>query len=202
MPIPKNRYNKALLPSLGIGAFLFYADEENMTAEKEDKRDWSNVWKNPFVIAWLVILTIVLAVNFFMVSMAIVTNPGLVVDDFYEQGKNMDKILAEQKRMEQLGWKLNIDMPILSEGKAQKVTLKVLDDNDQAMNVDSAILYFYRPSNRDLDGEQPLTSSGINGVYQTDFSLPLKGKWDLVMEITKGEEVFNVGRSIMVQDPE
>jgi len=173
-----------------------------MTADKQDNRDWSNVWKNPFVIAWLVILTIVLAVNFFMVSMAIVTNPGLVVDDFYEQGKNMDKILAEQKRMEQLGWQLDIDLPILSEGKAQTVTLKVLDKDNQPMAVDSAILYYYRPSDRDLDGEQALTAVEPAGSYQTDFSLPLKGKWDLVMEITKGDDVYNIGRSIMVQDPE
>jgi hypothetical protein len=32
------------------------------------------------------------------------------------------------------------------------------------------------------------------------INLPLKGKYDLVMEITKGDEVFNLGRSIMVQD--
>ncbi|CAN8142426.1 FixH family protein [uncultured Thiomicrorhabdus sp.] len=198
----KNRYNKALLPSLGIWAFVFMTKEGTMTAEKQDKRDWSNVWKNPFVIAWLVILTIVLAVNFFMVSMAIVTNPGLVVDDFYEQGKNMDKILAEQKRMEELGWQLNIDLPILSEGKSENVTLTVLDKESHAMEVDSAVLYFYRPSDRDLDGEQPLTATDTTGVYQTVFSLPVKGKWDLVMEITKGENVFNIGRSIMVQDPE
>ncbi|MBO1924690.1 MULTISPECIES: FixH family protein [Thiomicrorhabdus] len=173
-----------------------------MPEAKKDQRDWSNVWKNPFVIAWLVILTIVLAVNFFMVSMAIVTNPGLVVDDFYEQGKNMDKILAEQKRMEKLGWQLNIDLPILSEAKSQTVTLNVLDNENKPMDVDSAILYYYRPSDRNLDGEAPLSATTETGVYQVEFSLPLKGKWDVIMEVKKGENTFNVGRSIMVQDPE
>ncbi|BBP44826.1 hypothetical protein THMIRHAS_01990 [Thiosulfatimonas sediminis] len=173
-----------------------------MTIEKQDKRDWSNVWKNPFVLAWLLILTVVLAVNFFMVSMAIVTNPGLVVDDFYEQGKNMDKILAEQKRMEQLGWQLKIDLPILSEAKAQTVTLQVLDKDNQFMSVDSAVLYFYRPSNRDLDGQQALSATDKVGVYQAQFALPVKGKWDVIMEIKKGDNTFNVGRSIFVQDPQ
>lgn len=170
--------------------------------DKQDTRDWSNVWKNPFVIAWVAILTIVLAVNFFMVSMAIVTNPGLVIEDFYEKGKNMDKILAERKRMESLGWQLNIDLPRLSEGKTQKVTLTVLDKDGVAMEVDSAVLYYYRPSDRKLDGELTLLPAGEKGVYSADFMLNPKGKWDLIMEVVQGENRFNVGRSIMVQDPE
>ena len=171
-------------------------------AKKEDTRDWSVAWKNPFVIAWFVILTIVLSVNFFMVSMAIVTAPGLVIDDFYEKGKNMDAILAERKQMEDLGWELQIDLPILSEKKSEKVTLKVLDKDGKPFDVDSAVLYFYRPSSKALDGEQVLTKSSGVGEYSTDFSLPLKGKWDIIMEIHKGDLRYNVGRSIMVRDPE
>ena len=174
-----------------------------MAEEKKDTRDWSNVWKNPFIIAWLTILTIVLAVNFFMVSMAIVTNPGLVIDDFYEKGKNMDAILAERKRMEELGWQLNIDLPVLVEGKSDQVTLRVLDKEGNAMAVDSAMIYYYRPSDRNLDGEQALqTVIGETGVYQTEFSLTPKGKWDIIVEVVQGENRFNMGRPIMVQDPE
>ncbi|MBN2647699.1 MAG: FixH family protein [Thiotrichales bacterium] len=173
-----------------------------MTQAKKETRDWSNVWKNPFVIAWFVILSVVLAVNFFMVSMAIVTSPGLVVEDFYEQGKNMDKILAAQKKMEKLGWQLEIDLPILSEGKSQTVTLKVKDKSGSPLPMDQAILYYYRPSDRKLDGQVALSATAEQGVYQAQLSLPLKGKWDLVMEVNQGEQVYNVGRSIMVQDPE
>lgn len=175
----------------------------NSTATtNKDKRDWSNVWKNPFIIGWVVILTIVLAVNFFMVSMAIVTNPGLVIEDFYEKGKNMDKILAERKRMEALGWQLDVQLPIMSEGKTQTVSLQVLDKEGQAMSVDSAILYYYRPSDKNLDGQLELTPAGNKGVYQAEFTLALKGKWDLIMEVTQGENRYSIGRSIMVQDPE
>lgn len=172
-----------------------------MDQAKKDTRDWSVAWKNPFVVAWFVILTIVLAVNFFMVSMAIVTNPGLVIDDFYEQGKNMDAILAERKRMEQLGWQLKVDLPVMSEGKSEKVVLNVLDKDNKPLEVDTAILYYYRPSSRKLDGEQPLVATGKPGEYQADFVLNVKGKWDLIMEVTQGDIRYNMGRSIMVQDP-
>ncbi len=173
-----------------------------MTETKQDNRDWSVVWKNPFVIAWMVILIVVLAVNFFMVSMAIVTNPGLVIDDYYEQGKRMDVILAEQKRMEKIGWQLNVEMPVLSEGKTEKVKLQVLDKENNPLDVETAILYYYRPSDRNLDGNIEMIATGKTGEYEQQVQLPKKGKWDLIMEVTKGDIRINLGRSIMVQDPE
>lgn len=173
-----------------------------MSQDKQDRRDWSVAWKNPFVIFWVAILVIVLTVNFFMVSMAIVTNPGLVIDDYYDQGKRMDEILAEQKRMEQIGWQLKIDLPVLSEAKQDTISLQVLDKEDNALAVDSAILYYYRPSDRKLDGHVELKAMDGIGQYQQTFALPKKGKWDLIMEVTKGDIRFNIGRSIMVQDPE
>jgi len=173
-----------------------------MTDTKQDTRDWSVAWKNPFVIGWVVILFIVLSVNFFMVSMAIVTNPGLVVDDYYDQGKRMDVILAEQKKMEQIGWQLEVDMPILSEGKSDLVKLSVKDKEGNPLAVETAILYFYRPSDRNLDGQLVMNKIDGTGLYEQNFVLPLKGKWDLIMEVTKGDLRYNIGRSIMVQDPE
>ena len=173
-----------------------------MTDTKQDTRDWSVVWKNPFIIAWMAILGTVLAVNFFMVSMAIVTAPGLVIDDYYEQGKRMDVILAEQARMEDIGWQLKIDLPTLSEGKTANIKLQVLDKENNPVAVDDAILYYYRPSDKDLDGKTELTLADGVGSYQAEFSLPKKGKWDLIMEVNQGDIRFNMGRAIMVQDPE
>lgn len=173
-----------------------------MTKAKQDTRDWSVAWKNPFVIVWFVILVIVLSVNFFMVSMAIVTNPGLVVEDYYEQGKRMDVVLAQQQRMEKIGWQLNIDVPILSEGKPDLVKLHVVDKDNKPIDVETAILYYYRPSDKNLDGQVTLDKTDNAGEYTKEFSLPKKGKWDLIMEVTKGDIRINMGRSIMVQDPE
>ncbi|MDX1795807.1 MAG: FixH family protein [Hydrogenovibrio sp.] len=163
-------------------------------------RNWNIAWKNPFVIGWVSILLVVLAVNFFMVSMAIVTAPGLTIPDFYEKGKNMGKIIAQREHMKQLGWQMNINLPILTQGKDQKVVVSVLDKSGQRMNVDTAILYYYRPSNQKYDGQLTLNKTSNEGEYQGTINLPLKGKYDLVMEVTKGKEVFNLGRSIMVQD--
>lgn len=173
-----------------------------MSTQKKDMRDWSVAWKNPLVIFWFVIILIVLMVNFFMVSMAVVTNPGLVIDDYYERGKNQAQIMANRLESEKLGWQLNVDMPVLSEGKVVDVSLLISDRDSQAFEVDTAVLYFYRPSDRKLDGSIELNSLAETGRYSAEFSLPLKGKWDLIVEVIKGDEKYSIGRSIMVQDAE
>lgn len=173
-----------------------------MKEQKKDTRDWSVAWKNPLVIFWVAILLTVLMVNFFMVSMAVVTNPGLVIDDFYERGKNHAAVLAERQQMEKLGWQLKVDMPELIEGKSDRIALEVLDKENQHFDVDSATLYYYRPSDRNLDGSVELAKSDTQGHYETEFSLPLKGKWDFIIEVVQGDKKYSIGQSFMVKDPE
>ena len=170
-----------------------------MAEEKIDTRNWSVAWKNPFVIGWFVILTVVLAVNFFMVSMAIVTAPGLTVEDFYAKGKNINQIIASRKHMESLGWEMKVDLPIMVQNKEQTVTVTVLDDKKQPMVLDTAEFYYYRPSSKAYDGQVTLKPTTKEGVYTANLNLPLMGKYDFIVEVFARGEKYNIGRSIMVQ---
>jgi len=170
--------------------------------EKKTDKDWSVPWKNPFVVGWFIILIVVLAVNFFMVSMAIVTSPGLTIPDYYEKGKDMGRILAQRKRMEELGWQLNVDMPKLEQLKESPFVVEVTDKDGKRFDVKTAVLYYYRPSDLKYDGQVELVSAGETGLYRGDIRLPLKGKYDMVIEITTEDEVFNVGKNIMVKGVE
>jgi nitrogen fixation protein FixH len=176
------------------------AESKQALSKDGKQKDWSVAWKNPFVVGWFVILVIVVSVNFFMVSMAIVTFPGLTISDYYEKGQDMGQIIARRKKMEALGWDMDINIPILTQGKSQQVVVTVRDKSGKAMDVDTAILYYYRPSDKNYDGQLKLAHSSKTGVYQGTINLPLKGKYDFVMEVTKGKDVFNLGRSVMVQD--
>lgn len=170
-----------------------------MSDVKKDTRDWSVAWKNPFIIAWLGILTVVLAVNFFMVSMAIVTAPGLTVEDFYDKGKNINAILAARKHMEGLGWEMKVDMPVMVQNKTHTIKVTLLDENKQVIPLDSAEFYYYRPSNKIYDGQVSLTPTAEKGVYAADLMLPMMGKYDVIVEVFGKGEKYNIGRSIMVQ---
>lgn len=170
-----------------------------MSEVKKDTRNWSIAWKNPFIIAWFLILTVVLAVNFFMVSMAIVTAPGLTVEDFYEKGKNINQILAARKHMDNLGWEMKVDLPVMVQNKTQTIKITLLDEKKQAMVLDTAEFYYYRPSNKIYDGQVTLKPTAEIGVYAADLNLPMMGKYDLIIEVFGNSEKFSVGRSIMVQ---
>lgn len=171
------------------------------TNEQKKPKDWSVAWKNPFVVGWVLILVLVVTVNFFMVSMAIVTNPGLTVPDFYEKGKNMAAIVAKREKMYEMGWQVDLAMPKLIMGKTYSLELFIKDKNNQPFDVDKATLFYYRISKKD-DGNVEFTSSGTVGAYQSEISMPLKGKYELVLEVLKGEDKFLVSRVVFVEDKE
>lgn len=171
------------------------------TNEQKETKDWSVAWKNPFVIGWILILVLVITVNFFMVSMAIVTSTGLTVPDFYEKGKNMAAIVAKREKMYEMGWQVDLSMPVLIEGKTHSLELFIKDKNDQPFDVDKATLFYYRITKKD-DGNVEFSSSNEVGAYHSKINLPLKGKYELVLELLKGEEKFLVSRIIFVEEKE
>ena len=46
----------------------------------------SSAWRSPWFIGLDWMVAVVLAVNATMITLAFVTNPGLVIDDYYERG--------------------------------------------------------------------------------------------------------------------
>lgn len=167
--------------------------------ENRPEKTWNIAWKNPFVIGWFAILITVLAVNLFMVSMAYITAPGLTVPDFYEKGKDMGRILALRERMVELGWRLEIQLPELEQNKPAKVSVSIRDKNGDLFDVDDATFYYYRPSDLNYDGKVILTKGNETGLYEGEINLPLMGKYDVVVEIHKDNELFNMGKTIMVR---
>ena len=173
---------------------------KELDGKNKVEKNWSVAWKNPFVVSWIAILVVVVFVNFFMVSMAIVTSPGLTVEDFYDKGQRMNDILARRKRMEEMGWKMELDLPKLIQNKTQTLQLNIKDKDGVYFDVDSAILYYYRPSNKKYDGQLKLIPKEKTGFYQADVNFPLKGRYELVVEILKGEKKFLLGKKFFVEE--
>lgn len=164
-------------------------------------KTWHKPWKNPFILFWLAILIIVLMVNFFMVSMAIVTNPGMVNSSPYKHGANFESILAERKAEALLGWQLSIEWPQLKEQVKVPIVLTAVDKSGQAIVADSVELYAYRPSDLKEDFVAKLTPADALGRYQTELSMPKKGKWVWIAEVKRGSEKSSISGELMVADP-
>lgn len=173
---------------------------ETMADEKPAKT-WHKPWKNPFILFWLAILIIVLMVNFFMVSMAIVTNPGMVNASPYKHGANYEAIMAERKAEAMLGWQLNMAWPELREGQTTNISLVALDKQGQAIVADRVELYAYRPADLKEDFVLKLLPVGAAGHYQADLTMAKKGKWVWIVEVQRGSEKSSISGELMVADP-
>ncbi|MCW8957281.1 MAG: FixH family protein, partial [Gammaproteobacteria bacterium] len=79
---------------------------------KRISQDNPHAWRNPWVLGWIALVVIVLVVNIAMISLAFITNPGLVTEDYYEKGidheENFNKRMAARSA---LGWSYRTEFP-------------------------------------------------------------------------------------------
>lgn len=165
----------------------------------EKKKDWSRPLRNPFVIGWLVMLVLVLSVNLFMVNMAIVTNPGLVKTDLDHAERSVAQIIRMDHKLAAMGWHLELTIPMLTQNKPQPVQARIATREGETIVGDRATLFYYRPADKRFDGKIQLKRNKA-GIFTGTLSLPLKGKWDVVLEIHKENDTYQLGRSLWVQE--
>lgn len=161
-------------------------------------KTWHKPWKNPFILFWVGILVTVLTVNFFMVSMAIVTNPGTVNNNPYKKGSNYEVILAERKAEALLGWQLSASWSNIVQNEAAVFTFIAKDKEGAPIKADNAEFYAYRPADLKDDFVVRLKPTAEAGVYQGQMSFNKKGKWVWVAEVRRGDEKSSISEEIMV----
>lgn len=148
-------------------------------------------WKSPWVIGWISLILVVLAVNITMVVLAIVTNPGLVRDDYYEGGRAVERSI-QSRLAAGPKWTIRIDTPpdIRAEEPVQ-VRFAVVDHAGQPVQPDAVTYYVYRPSDAGRDFSLPMTSVGP-GLFEVAVTFPLPGIWDTLVSVGHGdaEETF------------
>jgi len=165
-----------------------------MTEQKERNIP---AWKSPFVIGWFAILAVVLMVNVFMISLAFSGFSGLVIEDFYEKGKNYGTTIEKNKRMDEMGWDLKVDLQNLKKDVAHESFITLKDKTGTPIDGAKVTLFIYRPSNKAYDFSVEYKPVGA-GVYQAQVSFPIKGIWDTIAVAEKGDDVFEIGRRVYV----
>ena len=160
----------------------------------------TSAWRSPWVIAWVALVLVVLTANVTMIVLAVKTNPGLVVNDFYERGQHYERNLFS-KMSRDPGWLMRIDVPDdLVVGQARSVRFVVVDRAGAPVDAEDVTFYAYRPSDSAYDFRQPMEREAT-GRYRADIHFPLIGVWDLVVGVNEGEEELNVGQRVSVARP-
>ncbi len=160
-------------------------------------QDNPEAWRNPWVIAWMAIIVVFLVVNALFVIVAVVSSPGLVVENYYEKGrmyeKNALKILAAEKAMQ---WEMHFEVPKeLKVGRPEVFRFSVVDTRGLPIQSAKVNVTAYRPSDAKADFVT-LFEEIAPGLYQADIKFSLPGIWDVNLHITHGEKNYRLTRRI------
>ncbi|NCA88283.1 MAG: nitrogen fixation protein FixH [Gammaproteobacteria bacterium] len=167
-----------------------------MTASRAQTRPIP-AWKSPWVIGWVTLVLVVLIVNLTLVVLGISTNPGLVIENFYDRGQNYEKNWAS-KQAHDPGWVMQADVPRdLVVGEPKAIRFFLVDKAGRPAAVEEAHFYAYRPSDSQQDFDLPMIEEGP-GHYRVDVSFPLVGAWDTLVAVRYGGEEFTHGRRVQV----
>ncbi len=151
--------------------------------------------KNPWVIGWLTLVGVVLAVNIGFISLAFITNPGLVDKDYYEKAEDYEKnMLKYRTARAALGWTYQAafpNNPVINTKTLYRLSL--VDKTGQPLTAATVKLVAYRPSDASADFEVSL--SEINaGIYEGYVTYPLKGIWEITAAIVRGDDKYDFTR--------
>ena len=151
-------------------------------------------WWIPWAFAGF--FAVVLLANGIMAAIAFGTWTGLTTTKAYQEGVAYNDTLAERANQADLGWRVAVAVEQSAEGLAQ-VVVAVSDATGQPIQADGVQARFVRPTHGGFDQEAALAATG-KGRYGAAVALPLPGQWDVRLTVTRGGDVFETRRRIMV----
>lgn len=172
-----------------------------MQTPVSDQRKPAPAWKSPWVIAWIGLVVVVLGVNITMVVLAISSNPGLVVEEYYEKGQDYERTVISRLANDP-GWEMKADVPSeVKAGEPSMIRFFVVDKAGQPVTPDEVTLFGYRPSDasRDFSADMVVEDKGRFGVQVT---FPLMGVWDMLITARTGEDEHSLSKRITVSRPD
>lgn len=148
------------------------------------------------VIALVLFLALVVG-TVYRIMIAINTDSGSVVDNAYNSGKNYAKVLENRRKIIDAGWSMIIETPneVISKTNQSYKISTMKDDNNKI--VKSVRVYFYRPSDKTEDFNKDATM--VDGGYEFEIELKLKGKWIMVGEANTEDGVLSKAVTLMAK---
>lgn len=165
-------------------------------------QDNPQAMRNPWVLAGMGLIATFLLVNAVFIYYAITTNPGLVVEDYYDKGReyedNVMKIRAAQNALQ---WETQVAVPTkILTAQPDIFRFSAVDSRGvPIMDADVSVVA-YRPSDADADFKVRLNQVAP-GQYQALIAFPLPGIWDLNFHVNDGENTFDLSHRISAQLP-
>ena len=158
--------------------------------------------RNPWVLGWIALVVVVLGVNAGMITTAIVTNPGLVDKNYYEEGRQLERnITKNEAARNALGWQIKLDQPSRSVmGQEAVYHFTAYSSIGLPLNKLAPTLTAYRPSDANADFTMTMKEIGP-GQYEARPVFPLKGAWDVSVNVKHQEHDFKLAEKRIAVRP-
>lgn len=154
--------------------------------------------KNPWLRAILAIIGVVVTVNIVFISWAFIAPPNLVVNDYYERGKNYFHDKDVRQQAEASAWRLQLLLPdAMQVNSPATCRLYVMDHQGQPVRAGKVRLSAYRPNDATQDFSIELKNVDA-GTFAAPVSFPLPGNWDLIARIDVDGQRFDTAQRIFV----
>ncbi|MDH5766966.1 MAG: FixH family protein [Gammaproteobacteria bacterium] len=155
--------------------------------------------KNPWLIGLVSLIVVVLIVNITFITLAITTNPGLVTEDYYEKGRHFEEnVIKRAHARENLSWSFSTDFPtspVVNEPETYRVI--IVDKAGTPLNAAQVTLKAYRPSDASADFSLAMHEPNP-GMYESKVQFPLKGMWDITIQINHNDNNYDFTRRTSV----
>ena len=148
------------------------------------------------MLGWILLLVVVVLVNIGMIMTAFLTNPGLVKDDYYEQGRDYERtVLQLIEARKRLGWQVSLESGVVKVGAPSQLQITVMDRDGKEVTGLSGNLQVYRPSDRQQDMIVSLLETEP-GIYRAYYTVMLKGVWDLQVTLKHEEDTYTAEQRV------
>ena len=141
-------------------------------------------------------MALVVAVNAGMVTIALMTFPGLAHDHAFARGLAYNQVIAALERQEELGWTLQMS---LAAGTARDATLRVrLNDRDgNALGGARVTVTLLRPLESDTPIQVELREGEI-GSYAAALPGLRRGQWDARIHVVRAGSGFATTQRMVI----
>jgi len=138
-------------------------------------------------------------VNVAFITYAYLYPPNLVVNDYYERGKEYFHDEYLRKQALPTAWRLQLMLPNhLNVGHAVTARLYVMDHQGTPIEAGDVVLSAHHISDASRDFKLSLKHVDT-GTFATPVQFPIAGNWDLIARIDVGKQHFDTAIRIFVE---
>jgi len=155
--------------------------------------------KNPWLRGILAIIATTVTVNVAFITYAYTFPPNLVVQDYYERGKEYFHDQNIRLKALPTAWRLQFMLPnTLKTSTPEVCRLYVMDHEGKPVQSGHVVVSAYHASDASQDFKLELKHVYI-GTFAAPINFPIPGKWDLIAGIDAGEKHFDTATRIFVE---